>query len=114
MNETEENDRMLKIRDLNDKLRQSGKGGKIFITQGVQELPPQEQAQLIGKVMTFKDFIEGDDPYGEHNFGAIKQNGVTYYWKIDYYDNDLLGGSKDPSDPKQTRRVLTILQAIEY
>jgi hypothetical protein len=62
----------------------------------------------------FKDFNEGNDPYGEHDFGAIEQDGVTYYWKIDYYDSDLVRGSDDPSDEKKTVRALTLLMADEY
>ncbi len=55
-----------------------------------------------------------NDPYGEHDFGAIDHNGQKIYWKIDYYDPDLKYGSKDPSGPVQTARVLTIMLANEY
>jgi hypothetical protein len=109
-----EKEKIARIRALNDCLRQSGTGGTIFVTQGVQELSSVEAEQLMRKVTTYQDFKEENDPYGEHDFGSVEHNGVTYFWKIDYYDNDMMGGSEDPSDPEQTRRVLTILRADEY
>ena len=72
------------------------------------------QAEIVQAVMDFNDFTETNDPYGEHDFGAIKLDGQTLFWKIDYYDPDLRFGSEDPGDPDKTRRVLTILLAEEY
>ncbi|MGE3146302.1 MAG: DUF3768 domain-containing protein, partial [Pseudorhodoplanes sp.] len=67
------------------------------------------------KVREFAAFTPDNDPLGEHDFGAIEQDGVgTVFWKIDYYDPDYRCHSADPADPKVTRRVLTILLADEY
>ena len=49
--------------------------------------------------MRFDDFSERNDPFGEHDFGAIEYEGNTVFWKIDYYDLDLMNHSPDPSDP---------------
>jgi hypothetical protein len=51
---------------------------------------------------------------GEHDFGMIRHGGLKVFWKIDYYDLNLRYGSENPSDPAQTRRVMTILLAEEY
>ena len=52
-------------------------------------------------------------------FGSFDYDGTRIFWKIDYYDRASLGtgrdmGSEEPSDPKQTLRVLTIMLASEY
>jgi hypothetical protein len=63
---------------------------------------------------TFDDFNEGNDPYEEHDFGSFELAGETFFWKIDYYDNDMTFESEDPADPEKTTRVLTIMFAGEY
>jgi hypothetical protein len=54
------------------------------------------------------------DPYGEHDFGAFEHNGQRIFWKIDYYGLTMTNGSEDPSDPKHTVRMLTVMLASEY
>jgi hypothetical protein len=105
----------LEIRRLNDSFRRSlSGGGKRLMTAGVGALPYSDQAAILVKVMAHDCFPEGDDPYGEHDFGAFDHAGQRIFWKIDYYDPTEEFGSQDPSDPAKTVRVLTILLADEY
>lgn len=103
-----------KIRELNDNLRQNFTGGRVLITRGVAELPTDKQLEIMQKVQSFNNFDASNDPYGEHDFGAFDLEGVTYFWKIDYYDLNYEYLSVDPSDTTITNRVLTIMLADEY
>lgn len=107
-----------KIAELNDKLRQNiftpTEYGTVIITNGVSILPIQEQIIIMNLVKDFNRFTAGNDPYDEHDFGKISLNGIDYFFKIDYYDNDLTYGSENPSDDSITKRVLTIMRADEY
>ncbi len=103
------------IARLNDLCRTAmGIAGKLFQTEGVSALPEADQSAIREKVETFKDFSEDNDPHGERDFGAFEHNGQRIFWKIDYYARDLMHGSENPADPKQTVRVLTIMLADEY
>ena len=103
------------IARLNDLCRTAmGIAGKLFQTEGVSALPAADQSAIREKVETFKDFSEDNDPHGERDFGAFEHNGQRIFWKIDYYARDLMHGSENPADPKQTVRVLTIMLAHEY
>jgi hypothetical protein len=53
-------------------------------------------------------------PYAEHDFGSFELADYKFFWKIDYYDLRCESGSVDPSDPKRTTRVLTVMLASEY
>lgn len=104
-----------KIARLNDAFRQAiGQGGHVYMTPGIQALSPEDQFQVFNLVKTFNDFSEGNDPYGEHDFGAFDYKGDRVFWKIDYYDNDLECGSEDPADPGKTVRVMTVMMGWEY
>jgi Protein of unknown function (DUF3768) len=103
-----------KIRALNDDFRRAFVGGVVLITAGVEALPEERRRSLLQKVRQFDAFNRGDDPYGEHDFGAIEEGGEQFFWKIETYDRDLKFGSPDASDPAVTTRVLTIMRAEEY
>ncbi|MBY3486098.1 DUF3768 domain-containing protein [Rhizobium laguerreae] len=107
-------DKAAAIRTLNDAFRRNPTAGRVVITPRVGALPDDQRLALLMAVVGFDDFNAGNDPYSEHDFGAIEQDGVSYFWKIDYYDQDYDMGSPDPANPHVTRRVLTIMRADEY
>ena len=103
------------IAALNDLCRKAmGVAGRVYQTTGISALPPEDQSAIREKVETFDIFTPENDPHGERDFGAFEHNGQRIFWKIDYYDCTTTKGSEDPSDPKQTVRVLTIMLASEY
>lgn len=102
------------IRQLDDAFRQNFMGGQIVITNGVNALSDIEKLRLFDLVKHFDDFNEDNDPHGEHDFGCVPLQGKRYFWKIDYYDKDLLYHSPDPTNPEITKRVMTIMRAEEH
>ena len=106
-----------KIRELNDAFRKSlqpDENNRAIVTQGIQDQGEKFMYPVFDRVRAFDDFSPDNDPHGEHDFGAFEYLGQKIFWKYDYYDNNLEFGSEDPSDPKQTVRVLTIMLASEY
>jgi len=110
----EERKRSLAIRKLNDQLRTRGTGGRIVITQGIQALPQNTLDLVTPTISNFSDFTDDNDPYEEHDFGSVTINEYKIFWKIDYYDETYHYASPDPTDPKLTCRVMTIMLAEEY
>lgn len=115
------------VASLNDAFRAALPGPDMFLTAGVHALPEPVVQLVLREVRDFSVFTEDNDPYGEHDFGAIELGRVVVvdgaptevavpkiFWKIDYYDKALTYGSPDPTDPAVTRRVLTIMLADEY
>lgn len=103
-----------RIRALNDAFRRSFVGGKVMMTRGVATLPESTKVAILDRVRTFDAFNEGDDPYGEHDFGALEVDGERVWFKIDYYDRAMEFGSTNPAEPDVTTRVLTLLLPDEY
>ena len=73
------------------------------MTDGVISLAQGTLPVILRRVILFDDFTPDNDPHGEHDFGALKWQGVKLFWKIDYYDRDLRYGSPDPTDPPSRR-----------
>ncbi len=106
--------RTLRIRELNDAFRQSLVGGRSCCTEGVSGRGTAFVTAVVAAVRAFDAFTRDNDPYGEHDFGAVTVAGERLFWKIDYYDLSTHCGSNDPADPEQTTRVLAIMLAEEY
>lgn len=106
--------RKVRIRALNDDLRRTLTGGRLVITPGLQQFDAPALRRLLQALVTYDGFTPDNDPHGEHDFGSVTLEGETVFWKIDYYDSDLIYGSPDPSDPSVTIRVLTLMLASEY
>jgi len=104
-----------RIRELNDAFRSDGRGhGSVMLTQGIQNLSEDVVRKIIDAIQAFDGFSEENDPWGEHDFGAIEIDGHKVFWKIDYYDPTLTMGSDNPGNEALTHRVLTVMLAEEY
>ena len=83
-----------------------------MITAGVEAMPNEQRRSLLAKVRAFDVFTEDNDPHGEHDFGAVDEGGVRYFWKVDCYDRATEFGSPDPDHPRADhharRRILTL------
>ena len=105
-------DATARIAALNDRARRTFMECRVIITAGVQALGNVDA--VLRQVQVFEAFTPDNDPYAEHDFGAIRYQGQTIFWKINCYDLDLHMHSPAPSDKTVTARVLTIMLAEEY
>lgn len=119
MNETptvyeSDKERTARVAVLNDRLRKTFSGGRVVLTQQVDALEYEVKLKVFGLIRGFDDFTQDNDPYGEHDFGAVEADGEKIFWKIDYFDNNLEYHSLDKSVEAITTRVLTIMKVEEY
>lgn len=103
-----------RIRKLNDTFRRTFDGGRVVTTEGVDALNATLKAAVLRQVRNFDRFDHGNDPREEHDFGNFEIAGERFFFKIDYYDPEMEGGSEDPADPAKTTRVLTVMKAEEH
>ncbi len=102
------------MKNLNDAFRQTLQGGTVVMTSGIVALGSESQAKILAAIQEFKDFDDGNDPWGEHDFGSVEIDGERVFFKIDYYDLTRAMHSEDPADPSKTERVMTVMLASEY
>jgi hypothetical protein len=115
-------------RRLNDMARSQPEiaNASWVMTTGVHALltgdfPDEPPAKLLARtsalryaIATFAAWDNGNDPYGEHDFGAFDLFGERLFFKIDYYHPDHDTHAPVPSSIELCRRVLTIMLADEY
>jgi hypothetical protein len=107
-------EQVARIRSLNDRLRTTGRGGIILMTDGIAGLGREGVEKVFDAVRRVNRVDEGNDPHAEHDFGGLEIDGRSVFWKIDHYDRSRQAGSPDPADEKVTVRVLTVMLAEEY
>ena len=70
-----------RIRELNDALRRSLTDGVLMMTRGVIALGLTRQLRILEAVAAFDGFGPDNDPYGEHDFGALEVEGEHILFK---------------------------------
>ena len=81
------------------------------MTAGIAALEETTRLRIFLAVQEFDDFDEGNDPWGEHDFGALDEDGVQL---IEYFDLTRAMHAEDATDTSKTERVMTIMLASEY
>ena len=72
-------DRTQQIAELNDRCRQYlGASGRLVVSSGIASLDPDKQRRILMRVQNHRRFDEGNDPYGEHDFGALNPTTVGF------------------------------------
>ena len=114
MSNNEEKERIAKIRNLNDQLRQTFSGGTLLLSRGIRSKSPKELCDILEGVKNFNNFTKDLDVYNEHDYLSFDYKGDKIIAKIDYYNNDCTYLSPDPANPDHTHRVMTIMTASDY
>jgi hypothetical protein len=95
------------IRRLNDAARSNpGTVSIANVTLGFHALPDADRFAALAAIVTFSRFDDDNDPYGEHDFGAVYRLATgawtqdrprgnvaitgTVFWKVDLYDPGLV------------------------
>ncbi len=109
-------ERMIRIRDLNDELRLNGcaLNGRMVAMGALGQDGKEKVIRVYRAAAAFDDWPDGDDPYGEHDFGKFEVDGEAFMFRIDYYSLDEMHGSEHPEDQNTTIRVMTLMYAEDY
>ena len=107
------------IAKLNDEFRNKltgpekgsvGSLGKGVWTKGIYTQSNRVKSEILRAIAEY-DFIEGNDPYGEHDYGVIDHpEAGKYCWRIDCYEDEKCQyGALNPELRNSCFRVLTIM-----
>lgn len=93
--------------------------GQVVMTHAVSELRKNNEEmfqEVMNKVLTFDQFTEDNDPYGEHDYASFSVASSRFFFKIDYYDENYEYGcaEEDRTNPDKCRRVLTVGYTSDY
>ncbi len=86
------------------------------MTSGVAALG-QARSNVSSKPFPYTMISHENDPYEEHDFGALEAEGVRIFIKIDYFDKTLQHHSPDPSNSNVTERgsdLLRVARCIKF
>jgi len=75
----------------------------LTLSAGVAALDGDTIGEVLIRVKQFNDFNPDNDPWHEHDFGAIEHRGQRFFFKID--NHKMHGGY---------RLILTVMLASEY
>src|SRR4051812_20018540 len=92
-----EQSRIATIRTLNDRLRQTGQGGKTVVTPGVVSQTADIARSIYKAVSEFSNFSAENDPHDEHDCASLGVKGLSVIWKVDYYDRSMTAHSPTPT-----------------
>lgn len=106
------------IAERNDAFRTTmipAKWNKIIFSEMVREEDEVRREKILTAVreFNFKNQEEGNNPYGENDFGKVIVGEINYFFKFDYYAPGLEFGA-DPYTEQEVVHVLTIMEASEY
>jgi len=98
------------------KVREQSLKFKLVWTPGIDDalISEGKAKQMAQAIASFDAFEADNDPHQERDFASLEIEGTKVFFKFDYYNLTLDGGSEDPADPAQTMRVLTIMLPSEY
>ena len=101
------------VRMKNDELRQTlvpSSDASVILSREVSQHPALQH--ILEAVRTFDDFNDGNDPYKEHDFGAVKVTGELFYFQMSHYDKD----PRRNSDAMHgyNHFVITVMHSSEY
>ncbi|EPX76797.1 DUF3768 domain-containing protein [Salipiger mucosus] len=71
---------------------------ELIGTVGIEALGQDAVNDLIRQLMAFEDFEEGNDPYGDRDFGKLEYDGKTVIFRIELHE-----------DPDFERRIFLML-----